>query len=133
LNIRSTILEECKKIESFVIALKTFKYFNHGHQNYTIWLDPQPSDSIINLQEKLLKIIPECDDLNRFKGGFKPHLSVGQVKGKKKLIIFLKTLQNNWQPLTFLIKSIYFLQRKPEKRSKFMISEEIPLLSVEKD
>ncbi|MHA1805088.1 MAG: 2'-5' RNA ligase family protein [Promethearchaeota archaeon] len=132
LTIRSKLLDECKKIKSFEITLNQFKYFSHGHQNYTIWLNTDPPTPILNLQKKLLKIVPECDDLNRFKGGFKPHLSVGQVKGKKKLITLLLKLQESWQPLTFLVKSIYFIQRKPEKSSKFEISEEIPLLSLEK-
>jgi hypothetical protein len=33
----------------------------------------------------LQKVVPDCDDVEKFKDGFTPHLSVGQVRGRKSL------------------------------------------------
>ena len=46
-----------------------------------MWLAPQPFDEIVKLQERLQAIVPDCDDVRRFEGGFTPHLSIGQDFG----------------------------------------------------
>jgi len=124
-EIEKTFALECSKFKSFSISLKLFNYFHHGNQNYTIWIDPKPNDPIINLQANLLQIVSDCDDVNRFKGGYKPHLSLGQIKRKSKVVDILKELQENWKELKFLIKSIFFISRGESKSSKFEISKEI--------
>ena len=62
---------ECKFINPFKIHLKQFNYFNHGKQRYTVWLNLQPEETIIELQGALLKIVPDCDDVKKFRHGFK--------------------------------------------------------------
>lgn len=117
----------CKNIEPFIITFKKFKYFSHRHQNYTIWLYPEPLDLVVNLQLKLLEIFPDCDDVNKHKGGFTPHLSVGQIKGKEQLNSILKKFQNQWKELKFELSTIYFISREKSKMSKFIIEKEISL------
>ena len=56
---------------------------------------------------KLLKIVPDCNDLNKHKNGYTPHLSVGQIKGKEKLIQVLDKLQKTWKELRFVLNSIF--------------------------
>ncbi|MFX0082448.1 MAG: 2'-5' RNA ligase family protein [Candidatus Hodarchaeota archaeon] len=115
----------CKNFEPFELFLRNFKYFSHGHQNNTLWLDPEPNDSIVNLQAEILKIVPDCDDVNKYKNGFQPHLSVGQIKGKYKLREIINNLQKNWKTIKFIIDKIYFISRENIKTSKFEISKQI--------
>ena len=86
----------CKKIKSFQITFSKFKYFNRGKQNYTLWLAPEHESLIIDLQYRLLAIVLDCNNINLYKNGFTPHLSVGQIEGKKSLIEVVETLQRNW-------------------------------------
>jgi len=113
----------CKKIKSFEITLSKFKYFIHGKQKYTIWLAPEPESLINDLQYKLLAIVPDCNNVNLHKNGFTPHLSVGQIEGKNRLIEVIETLQRNWSQLKFTINSIYFIAREKQKLSKFEVNK----------
>ncbi len=125
LKLRETFITLGTKMKDFDISLNDLKYFNHGHQKFILWLDPEPEEPIIELQRKLLTIIPECNDLNRFKGGYQPHLSVGQVKNNENLKRVLETLQSNWQPIKFSIESIFIIERDQESTASFKIKDEI--------
>ena len=115
------------KIELFEMTFKNFNYFDHGKQKYTLWLAQEPENPVKSLQNKLLEIVPDCNDVNLYKKGFKPHLSVGQIKGKNNLEALLKNLQSNWSPLNFKITSVYFIAREKLKLSEFKIKKEISL------
>ncbi len=126
-KIQDKFSEICSQINSFKLSLKTFKFFNHGHQYYTIYLEPEPSESIITLQAEILKLVPDCNDLNKYKKGFIPHLSVGQIKGKEKLSKLINELQNSWIKLEFLVNNICFIAREKSKIAKFEIEKRFPL------
>jgi len=117
--------EKCRDFKPFELSLSNFKYFSHGHQKYTLWLDPEPIDLIVNLQTEILKIVPDCDDVNKYKNGFRPHLSFGQTKGKNKLHKIINDLQKTWKEIKFLLDKIYFISRENIKTSKFEISKQI--------
>lgn len=117
----------CSQIEPFEIYFRHFKYFLHKHQNFTIWLNPEPYDLINHLQVEILKVVPDCDDVNKYKTGFIPHLSVGQIKGKQRLIRLIDKLQKIWKELRFNLDSVYFISRENDKQSKFKIIKEISL------
>ncbi|MFW9999116.1 MAG: 2'-5' RNA ligase family protein [Candidatus Hodarchaeota archaeon] len=119
--------EKCNSIKPFEIYLKQFNYFNHGRQRYTLWLNPEPSTLIKDLQTIILNLVPDCNDVNKYKKGFKPHLSVGQIKGKKLLLEITKNLQDNWQEINFLLDEIFFISREKSKTSKFEIKKRIQL------
>ncbi len=119
--------DECKSIESFKIHLKEFKYFNHGRQKYTLWLNPEPIDLITNLQSKIQIIVPDCNDVIKHKHGFRPHLSVGQIQGKNNLIEIMKNLQNTWSEIHFHVNEIFFISREKSKNSQFEIKKRIKL------
>lgn len=127
LKLEKSFSEKCKQIKPFEISLKQFNYFSHGHQKYTLWLDPEPNDSIVNLQAEILKIVPDCNDVNKHKNGFRPHLSVGQIKGKSELLELINVLQRDWIEIEFLINEIYFISREKSKMSKFEIKKQIHL------
>ena len=101
-----------------------FRFFQHSYQKYTLWIDPEPNNSIIELQEEILGIVPNCNDVNKYKNGFKPHLSVGQIKGKNKLSKILDDLQRNWKEVKFNLNEIFFISREESKTSKFKISKQ---------
>jgi 2'-5' RNA ligase len=124
-KIESQFSEKCKEFEPIECSLNKFRFFSHSHQNHTIWLDPEPSTSIINLQSEILKIAPYCNDVSNFKNGFKPHLSVGQIRGKKMLIEVIDNLQSSWKSLKFEVNKIFFISRENIKTSKFKIQKEI--------
>jgi len=115
------------KFGSFEIMFEKYDYFHHKKENYTLWLKPEPSDKIIELQKKLLEYVPECDDVNNFKTGFTPHLSVGQIKGKLNLHSVKKELEYNWEPLSFIVKDIALIWRNKENpRDPFKVIEKVP-------
>jgi len=126
-KIEDKFLEIYSQIHSFKLSLKNFKFFNHGHQNYTIWLDPKPCEPIITLQAELLKLVPDCNDVNKHKKGFTPHLSVGQIKGKEKLFKVINELQSSWIQLEFLVNDIFFIAREKSRIAKFEIEKQFPL------
>ncbi len=117
----------CKSINPFEIILQDFHYFNLGRQKYTLWLKPEPNDSIITLQAKILEIAPDCNDVNKFKTGYKPHLSLGKIKGKSKLDKVINKLQKNWKEINFLLNKVHFISREQNKMSKFEIIKSISL------
>jgi len=117
----------CNEIQPFEIIFREFKYFPHKHQNFTMWLLPEPSNLIIKLQSQLLEIFPDCNDVNKHKGGFTPHLSVGQKKGRSLLNSTLKELHSQWNDLKFNLKSIFFISRESGGISKYQVIKEIPL------
>ena len=126
-DLEKDFINKCSKIHSFEITLRNFRYFHHRHQNYTIWLDPEPNNLITQLQAELLKVVPDCDDVNKYKNGFTPHLSVGQIKGKEKLGSIIDILQKSWEDLQFFLNSVYFISRENNKLSKFEIIKKILL------
>ncbi|MFW9902645.1 MAG: 2'-5' RNA ligase family protein [Candidatus Thorarchaeota archaeon] len=119
--------EICKSIDPFEILLKEFHYFNHGHQKYTLWLKPDPVVLIKDLQAKMLEIVPDCNDVNKYKKGFNPHLSVGQITGKDNLLKLIKNLEDKWIEIKFFLYQIFFISREKSKTSQFEIRKRIQL------
>ena len=66
--------------------------------------------------------------MNKYKNGFKPHLSVGQIKGKNKLQKTITDLQANWEEKKFILNIIYFIYREESETSKFKILKQFHLL-----
>ena len=115
----------CREIKPFEITLKSFKYFSHGHQNFTLWIAPEPKNSITNLQKNIQKLVPDCNDVNLYKSGFTPHLSVGQIKGKKLLLENIQQLETKWYEIKFTLNKIYFIAREKCKESLFQVKKVI--------
>jgi 2'-5' RNA ligase len=125
ITLEKSFAEICKEFRPFELTFRAFKYFNHGHQNFTLWLDPEPADLLIKLQAEIMKLVPDCNDVNKYKEGFKPHLSVGQIKGKQKLLEVILKLQKTWRDINFLLDKIYFISRENIKTSQFEIAKQI--------
>jgi 2'-5' RNA ligase len=119
------IFDVCEKISPFKVNLKEFDVFHHEKRNYTFWLKPQPMELVVRLQDLLLRVVPECNDVNRYKGGFVPHLSLGQINDKNKIKPLLENMSKKWNQLSFFVNQIHFISRKPFRDSKFEIKKSL--------
>ena len=111
----------------FELTLARFSSFRHAQENYTVWLEPIPSENIVDLQRALTKALPEFGDTGSFRDGFTPHLSVGQVTGTAKLKRLLGELNRDWQPLRFTVGDISLISRKDPPNDIFQIDRRIGL------
>ena len=112
--------------QPFTLTLAELGSFRHG-RNYTLWLRPDPAAPLIALQAALTKALPQFGDTGSFKGGFTPHLSVGQVEGKGKLERLRRELQANWQPLRFTVGELALISRKKPPNDIFQVDQRIVL------
>jgi 2'-5' RNA ligase len=102
---------ELQNFPPFEMTFSQFCYFPPVREKYTLWLAPEPAEKVDQLQETLLKVTPDCDDTRNFPNGFTPHLSVGSVRGKDKLLELRDTLQADWQPLRFTLNRVCLIWR----------------------
>ena len=114
-----------QRIPAFQITLAVFRSFTHTSGNSTLWLDPEPSTSLILLQAILQAAMPTCDEQSRFPGGFTPHLSVGQARSSQTLQRLLGALQATWQPVLFTVTAVAVIWRQGD--SPFQVGEWLPL------
>jgi 2'-5' RNA ligase len=105
------LVRVCLSIKPFNLILSTFRSFSHGHGKFTVWLDPEPHEPLLSLQTSLQSEFPECDDVSRYKGGFTPHLSVGQFTGSSQVPEEIAPLQSTWNPLRFKVTALAVIYR----------------------
>ncbi len=117
----------CRQVPSFDATLATFKYFTHGASRATIWLAPEPRDAFVRLQATLQDNFPAYGEQSRHRGGFTPHLSVGQVSSRRALHTLLVTLQTNWMPVKFHLDAVALIWRTAD--SPFEVESRISLAS----
>lgn len=81
------LAEGLQTIAPFELRFDKLGVFHHSKKSHTFWLDPQtvkadagcPLDA---LYSRLVDLFPNCNDTNtKSEAGFRPHLSLGQVKG----------------------------------------------------
>jgi hypothetical protein len=78
------------------------------------------------LQKALLEIVPDCDNVVRFAGGFTPHLSVGQTRSQEAHALYAGW-QAAWQPLAFTLAHVYLIWRNDPPDDIFRMG---PVLSL---
>jgi 2'-5' RNA ligase len=115
----------CQAIAPFELQFVHFRFFSHGRQQYTLWLTPEPVDPVIELQTALWQVVPDCDDTRKFKHGFTPHLSVGQVRGKAQMEALSGQLQSRWQPLAFTVKEVNLIWRNQPPDDVFRVGRKV--------
>jgi 2'-5' RNA ligase len=108
----------CRDVASFRVKLARFDYFAGPK---TAWIEPEPVTDVRALQSTLQARFPEYDDVARFPGGFRPHLSVGQgpadLSGR---------LQASWTPVEFDAREVALIRRDgPE--DPFRVHRAFPL------
>lgn len=117
----------CQNIQPFPIKFAGLNYFHHRKEDYTLWLAPEPKEPIVILQQRIHQLVPDCDDVTRFKNGFTPHLSVGQVTGKSAMLKLKEALQTGWNPISFKVNKVYFIWRNEPPDDVFRVSHRIKL------
>ena len=124
-SLEADFREVCKNMKSFEVKLESFNYFKHKKQYYTLWLNPAPPKLISNLQKEIQSITPDCNDAGLFKGGYNPHLSVGQINGKELLDKTIQNLEFHWKPLQFIVDRIFIIAREKSRNSAFQVKKTI--------
>ncbi|MHC4982753.1 MAG: 2'-5' RNA ligase family protein [Planctomycetota bacterium] len=122
--------QACGLIEPFEVELAEFGWFAHGPKSFTLWLSPQPAAKLIELQAAIQAVVPDCDDVRRHAGGFTPHLSVGQVRQKRRLEDLLKSLLSGWRCVRFVASQVALISRGDPPDDVFEVAQTIPLCSA---
>lgn len=117
----------CEGIEPFTVELAEVNYFHHGRNHFTLWLAPEPKETLVQLQEAIWHLVPDCNEVRRFTNGFTPHLSVGQVKGRNQLQALREKLQAEWQPLKFVADRVSLIWRADPPDDVFRVDRDIYL------
>ncbi len=126
-NLLEPLARACAGVEAFEVTLTQFRFFPHGGNRFTAWLAPEPSAPLRHLQACLQQVVPECDDLRRFPGGYTPHLSVGQIRGAARLKQLLVTWHETWSPLRFTVRDVCLLWRNDPPDDVFRVETHLPL------
>ena len=85
-SVGDRVRHACDPIAPFKISLAHFDSFRHRRGKYTVWLDPQPNDAVEQLHATIVNSLIEFDD--KFENSnrrFRPHLSVGQCRGRDQV------------------------------------------------
>ena len=131
-EIAKQLSERCRSIEPFELQFTQIRDFHHGRQQYTLWLAPEPAEKVVQLQTQLQELVPDCADVRRFKSGFTPHLSVGQVRRKANMTHLRETLQAEWQPLSFVLREVCLIWRVQAPDDIFRVGRKVYLGSSQK-
>ncbi len=117
----------CAERGPFEVRLTEPRYFQHEHERYTLWLAPEPEDLLVELQDALWQLVPECDETRRFARGFTPHLSLGQVRGRLELMQLLDQMREEWRPLSFTADAVSVIRRNDPPNDVFQVERTLPL------
>jgi 2'-5' RNA ligase len=124
---RRFLADACGEIPAFEIQLARVNTFRHRRDNYTIWLRPEPEEPLVKLQAALCQSMQEAGGSGTSKP-FQPHLSVGQVTGRAKMVALVDQLEAAWSPLRVRISSVAMIWRNEPPDDVFRVAAEIPLI-----
>ena len=124
---RRFLADACGEAPAFEIQLAEFNTFRHRRDNYTVWLRPEPEEPLVKLQAALCQATQEAGGLGTSKP-FQPHLSVGQVTGRAKMLTLVDQLHAAWSPLRIRISSVAMIWRNEPPDDVFRVAAEIPLI-----
>lgn len=116
----------CRSVDPFEVNLSRFDLLMHTRRKATLYLIPEPAGALKTLRKALLQIVPDCDEVTRFAGGFRPHLSVGQFRSQEAHA-FCAKLQATWQPLGFILSQVCLIWRNDSPDDVFRMG---PVLSL---
>jgi 2'-5' RNA ligase len=117
----------CEGIAPFEVTLPAFNFFRHGRESYTLWLAPEPGDGLNRLQTALWRAFPDCDEVSRFEGGFTPHLSVGQARGRDEMARLIAAWGMVWTPIRFEVSAVSLIWRGDPPDDVFRVGQSIRL------
>lgn len=95
--------------EPLRIRLATFRTFEHRGST-TVWLDPEPSERIRQLQAVLAQRFPGCGEQDS-RGGFTPHLTVAKLTGPGAAAR-VRQWQADWEPIECTVHAVDLISRR---------------------
>jgi 2'-5' RNA ligase len=125
-EIAERFADACAHIPPFEVEMTRLGWFQHP-SSYTVWLAPEPKETLVRLQTALWRVAPDCADTRRHKGGFMPHLSLGQVRGREGLDKLLAQLQPAWTPVRFMASEISLIWRNDPPDDAFRVGQVVRL------
>ena len=114
-------------LQPFDLELTTFNLFQHPRRGCTIWLAPEPEDSVIKLQTRLWQVVPDCDEVRRHPNGFTPHLSIAQARRKNIAADLITEWRNTWTTLKFRVSQIHLIWRNDPPDDVFRVGRSVQL------
>jgi 2'-5' RNA ligase len=117
----------CGALPRFELRLAWFDTFRHHRDSYTLWLKPEPEEPLVALQGALWSACWEGEAPRPTWSRFRPHLSVGQARGRPAMLRLLDVLRRYWQPVTFLVEHVSLIRREDPPDDVFQVAHWIPL------
>jgi 2'-5' RNA ligase len=117
----------CEALATFKLRLARFDTFRYHRDSYTIWLKPEPDKPLIALQRALWSACWEGEAPRPTWGRFRPHLSLGQARGRPAMLRLLDGLRCHWQPVTFEVECVSLIRREEPPDDVFQVAHRIPL------
>jgi 2'-5' RNA ligase len=117
----------CAQVAPFEVVLDSFGSFRQPREQFALWLAPEPREPLAALQSALLRAAPECDATSRHAGGFTPHLSVGQARGRAALDSTLADMRQGWAPLRFEVDQVHLIWRGDPPDDVFRVGQSLRL------
>ncbi|HVO84390.1 MAG TPA: 2'-5' RNA ligase family protein [Syntrophobacteria bacterium] len=122
-----TLASAYSRLAPFAMTLESFRFFEHSPRSCTVWLAPDPPEPLIQLQTELWRLVPDCSEVRGFRGGFAPHLSVGQAPGRKAALAWAQEWQELWRPLRFTVSEISLIARGDPPDDVFRVQDVLSL------
>ncbi len=118
------ILRVARGSEPFEVTLGDFGTFDHRSSS-TLWLRPdtEPKGALVELQARLQRAFPRCDEQSRVGQRFTPHLSVGQLPSAQKALATARSLR--WTALRFEAREVCLISRRGDE--PFEVRRRVPL------
>lgn len=125
--VAATLTAAFRDIPPFSLELARFFHFEHGNERYTLWLEPEPREPLLKIEEALTRALPDCTDVSMYSFGFTPHLSVGQVNGTERMEQLKAALQRDWEPVSFRVTEVSLVWRGDPPDDVFRVGAAVPL------
>ena len=109
--VAATLAAAFREVCPFTLELARFFHFEHGNERYTLWLEPEPREPLLRIEEALTRALPDCNDVSMYSFGFTPHLSIGQVTGTERMEELKAALQRDWEPVSFRVAEVSLVWR----------------------
>ncbi|GEM_PF-718825 len=121
------IAAQLEALQPFELTLDEVCLFHHRGGGHTLWLAPHPAGPLVSLHDRLLRAFPHCDDSARMHGGYRPHLSIGQVQGRGRAEKLREQITADWQPLRFRVDALALIARGDPPQDRFRSVRRLPL------
>ncbi len=126
-EIRRALAPVCAASPPFDLTLARFDHFRQGPTRFVLWLAPEPAAPLSHLHRALVSAFADCDDTRRHAGGYRPHLTVGQLVSRPKMRRLLDRFAEQWQPIRFRVDRLAFIARDDRRDTPFRVVAHFPL------